>query len=199
MIQDMEANVKKSKARDRLVETAGRLFYAEGVRAVGIDRVIAQAEVAKTTLYAHFPSKDDLILAVLEKREQYIDRLFQQHIEKASQKGKTQTDGFFAALKKWFQDSGFRGCAFINAAVELADREHPASKFSSAHKQRFHNTLHKVIAEDYGASVAKQVAPAVCLVVEGAIVTAVLEASTKPADTAKAAALRLIESVKSTN
>ena len=67
----------KSKARQRIVETAERLFYAEGVRSVGIDRIIAEAEVAKMTLYNHFSSKDDLILAVLQYREEKFDGMFE--------------------------------------------------------------------------------------------------------------------------
>ena len=66
---------KKSDARQRIVETAERLFYAEGVRTVGIDRIIAESEVAKMTLYNHFPSKDDLILAVMQYREEKFDDL----------------------------------------------------------------------------------------------------------------------------
>ena len=68
-----KTRTKKSDARQRIVETAERLFYAEGVRAVGIDRIIAEAGVAKMSLYNHFPSKDDLILAVLQYREEKFD------------------------------------------------------------------------------------------------------------------------------
>ncbi len=73
--------------RQRIVETAERLFYAEGVRAVGIDRIIAEAEVAKMTLYNHFASKDDLILAVLQYREEKFDAMFEKWMNKARQGG----------------------------------------------------------------------------------------------------------------
>ncbi|RCS43269.1 TetR/AcrR family transcriptional regulator [Bremerella cremea] len=185
---------KKSSPRQRLIDTAEKLFYAEGVRAVGIDRIIAEADVAKTTLYSHFPSKDDLILAALEKREVDVDQMFEQGIKKSVQKGGTRLEGFFAALKKWFQQTGFRGCSFINAAVELADSQHDASQFASAHKRRFHARIQEIIAQDYDADVAAATAPAISLLVEGAIISAVLLGSPKPADTAKKAAFQMLDS-----
>ena len=77
----------KSEARQRIVETAERLFYAEGVRAVGIDRIIAESEVAKMTLYNHFSSKDDLILAVLKYREEKFDGTFEKWMQRHVKKG----------------------------------------------------------------------------------------------------------------
>ena len=92
------------------METAERLFYAEGVRAVGIDRIIAEAEVAKMTLYNHFASKDDLILAVLQYREAKFDEMFEKSIERHVRRGMDKLEAFFAALKDWFKSPGFRGC-----------------------------------------------------------------------------------------
>src|SRR5262249_48824161 len=118
-----------SEARQRILETADRLFYQEGIRAVGIDRIIAEAGVAKMTPYAHFPSKDDLILAVLVHREQGVLEFFRRGLERHGKKGKHPLRAFFAALKEWFETPGFRGCGFQNAAVELADPAHPGAKF----------------------------------------------------------------------
>lgn len=195
----MSKTEKQPSARQRLLQTAERLFYAEGIRAVGIDRIIAEAEVAKTTLYSHFPSKDALILAVLQKREVDVDNMFEKAIERSVQKGGTKLEGFFSGLKRWFQQPGFRGCSFINAAVELADSQHDASQFASAHKQRFHSRIEELIAEDYSPAVAKATSAAISLLVEGAIISAVLEASAKPADTAKATAMQLIDSFPGMN
>lgn len=195
----MSKTEKQPSARQRLLQTAERLFYAEGIRAVGIDRIIAEAEVAKTTLYSHFPSKDALILAVLQKREVDVDNMFEKAIERSVQKGGTKLEGFFSGLKRWFQQPGFRGCSFINAAVELADSQHDASQFASAHKKRFHSRIEELIAEDYSPAVAKATSAAISLLVEGAIISAVLEASAKPADTAKATAMQLIDSFPGMN
>lgn len=183
---------KNSDARQRILETAERLFYAEGVRAVGIDRIIAEAEVAKMTLYNHFASKDDLILAVLEYREIKFDAMFERWMGRHVKAGQNRLEAFFGALKDWFKSSGFRGCMFINSCVELADAEHAGSQFSAQHKERFHEMLKLIISEVAGAKVAKTSAPAVALLVEGAIVTAVMEQSPHPADVARDAAIKLV-------
>ena len=187
----MNRTETKSKARQRIVETAERLFYSEGFRAVGIDRIIAEAEVAKMTLYNHFASKDDLILAVLQYREERFGGMFERSMERHGKKGVDRLEAFFAALKDWFESAGFRGCSFINASVELADAHHAASQFSAEHKERFHEMLTKIITQTSGAKAAS-VAPAIALLVEGAIVTAVMEQASDSADVAKEAALTLI-------
>ena len=187
------SSAKPSAARQRLVETAGKLFYAEGIRAVGIDRIIAEADVAKKTLYNHFASKDELILAVLEDREQQVLTMLTTSIERHVQQGQDRLDAFFLALREWFQSAEFRGCAFINASVEMADPQHPASQFAAAHKQRLYALLREMIAESAGPQAARQ-APAICLLVEGAMVAAVLEQSSEPAKVAHVAARQLISS-----
>ena len=73
------------------------------------------------TLYNHFASKDDLILAVLKYREEKFGGMFDRWMERHVKKGSDRIEAFFAALRDWFKSSGFRGCAFINASVELAD------------------------------------------------------------------------------
>lgn len=182
----------KSDARNRIVETAERLFYAEGIRAVGIDRIIAEAGVAKMTLYNHFSSKDDLILAVLQYRETQFDEMFAKAMERRIRRGMDKFNAFFAALKDWFKSPGFRGCSFINARVELADVNHPASKFSAEHKEKFYEMLKGIITETAGAKLAESLTPAIYLMVEGAIITADMEQSSKPADVARDAALAMI-------
>ena len=182
---------RKSDARQRLVETAERLFYAEGIHGVGIDRIIAEAGVAKMTLYNHFASKDELILAVLQYREEQFHETFARSMERSVRKGMPRLEAFFVALKKWFKSPGFRGCSFINASVELADADHPASRFSAEHKQRLNKQLREYAIEAAGESAA-DAAPAGALLVEGAIVAAVMEQSAKPADIARDAALALV-------
>ena len=180
-------------ARDRLVDTADRLFYAEGVRAVGIDRVIAEAGVAKATLYAHFPSKDDLILAVLRHREAAVLAFFAEATARYRKRVKDPLRAFFAALKEWFQSPGFRGCAFQNAAVEMADPGHPGTAFVRGHKKRFHETLAGLVRAAVGPA-GEAVIPAVAVLVEGAIMTAHIDRSPAAADVARDAAARLLAS-----
>lgn len=183
----------KSGARDRIVETAEKLFYAEGIRAVGIDRIIAEAGVAKMSLYNHFSSKDDLVLAVLQYREEKITRFFDSATQRYVDDGLDRLQAFFSALKEWFDSKGFRGCAFINAVVELADPRHPASEFSTHHKELFHQMIGRIMEETHGSKAATFV-PAVSLMVEGAIVTAMMDGNSEAADVAKEATLALLPS-----
>src|SRR5262245_20430841 len=180
-----------SEARQRILETADRLFYRDGVRAVGIDRIIAEAGVAKMSLYKHFPSKDDLILAVLQYREESVLEFFRSSMEQHAKKAKNSLRAFFAALKDFFESPGFRGCPFQNAAVELADPAHPGTAFVRGHKQRFSEFLRGLVEESVGKAAAR-VAPAVAILVEGAIITAVIQGNPEVADVARDAALKLV-------
>jgi AcrR family transcriptional regulator len=180
-----------SDARQRILDTADRLFYAEGVRAVGIDRIIAESGAAKMTLYSHFRSKDDLILAVLKHREEQFTGWFGRSMERHVEAGASRLAALFAALKEWFETPTFRGCAFINASVELADAKHPGFLFARQHKERFHAFLAKLIEESLGRASAR-LAPAIALLIEGAIVTAVIEGTPRAADVARDAALLLL-------
>lgn len=191
----MERAKATSEARRRILETADRLFYAEGVRAVGIDRIIAEAGVAKMSLYKHFPSKDDLILAVLKYREEQVLAFFAAAMGRHEKWTGDKLRAFFAALKDWFESPGFRGCAFQNAAVELADPAHAGTQFVRDHKRRFQEFLAGLVADSLGRGAAA-VAPAVGLLVEGAIVTAVIQGSSDPVDVARDAALKLVAGAK---
>ena len=184
-----------SEARQRILETADRLFYRDGIRAVGIDRIIAEAEVAKMSLYKHFPSKDDLILAALKHREEGVLEFFRSAMERHGKKAKNPLRAFFAALKEWFETPGFRGCAFQNAAVELANPAHPGAEFVRGHKQRFGEFLRGLVEGAVGTAAAK-ITPAVALLVEGAIVTAVIQGKSDAADVARDAALKLVAEEK---
>ncbi len=187
-----KTKTQKSDARRRLVETAEKLFYAEGINTVGIDRIIAEAGVAKMTLYNHFQSKDDLILAVLQYREEKFDKRFEKWIKRHADEGMDPLKAFFAALKDWFNSRGFRGCMFINSSVELADAQHEGSKFAASHKRRFHAQLQQIISQTAGTKAARVAGPQIALLVEGAIVAALMEQSSKPADLARDAAVTLI-------
>ncbi|QDT28848.1 putative HTH-type transcriptional regulator YxaF [Gimesia panareensis] len=192
----MNKTPRASQARKRILETAEKLFYAEGIRAVGIDRVIAEAGVAKMTLYNHFPSKDDLVLAVLKYREEQFDLYLKQRMMEHQSEGMKPLRAFFAALKDWFECPDYRGCAFINTTSELADSNPAATDFCADHKRRFKQQLTEIIVESEGSQ-AKVVAPAISVLVEGAIVTSVSEGSSEAATIAEEAAFQLIAGVQS--
>jgi AcrR family transcriptional regulator len=184
-----------SAAKQRLLDTADRLFYREGFRAVGIDRLIAEAGVAKMTLYTYFPSKDDLIVAVLQHREVQVLTFFRAAMARHATQTTDPLRAFFAALKEWFESPGFRGCAFQNAAVELADPAHAGTQFVRDHKRRFADLLRGLVEEAAGQGAA-QLTPAIALLVEGAIVTALIHGTPDAAEVARDAALQLVAGAK---
>lgn len=136
---------RPSEARARLLSTAGRIFYAEGIRAVGIDRVIAEAQVTRATLYRHFPGKDDLILAYLRD----ADLAIRAQADAALGAGLTPADTLRAitgAIIGGIQSPGFRGCAFLNAAAEYPSPEHPVHQAVLDHRQWFLDTVTGLMA-----------------------------------------------------
>jgi AcrR family transcriptional regulator len=179
-------------AKQRLIEAADRLFYAEGSRAVGIDRVITESGVAKMTLYTHYRSKDDLILAVLQHREHVFTSSLLELIKLHDASTHDRLNSFFLSLKDWFESPGFRGCAFINAAIETPNPNHSTAIFVREAKRRFASLLQSQIELAIGAE-ASQITPAISLLVEGAIVTAVIENSPNAAEIAHHAARLLVE------
>ncbi len=104
---------KVSAARERLLKTASRLFYSQGLNLTGIDQIIAEAGVAKSTFYRYFPAKTDLINAYLQQRHEYWMALFCKSLDK-----KAGVQSIVDALSVWFRDPEFHGCAYINAVAE---------------------------------------------------------------------------------
>jgi AcrR family transcriptional regulator len=135
-----------SEARARLLGTASRLFYAEGLHAVGIDRIVATAEVTRATLYRHFPSKDDLVVAYLTGADEAVrSRMDAARAEAAS------TDDVVRAVGRAIGDDiarpGFRGCAFLNAAAEYPDRDHPVHRAVIKHRDWFLASMVELFSE----------------------------------------------------
>lgn len=177
----------ESAARRRIVETADRLFTLHGVRAVGVDRVVAEAGVAKMTLYHHFPAKDDLIVAALEHRDAEVFALFRGAVD-AAPPGE-QLRALFAAQREWFASPGFRGCALTNAAAALADPDHPGYRYVRDHKRRLRELLGRVVVDAGGGPGC---VAAVALLFDGAVSAALISGSPDSADVACMAALKLI-------
>lgn len=135
-----------SEARARLLSTASRLFYTEGLHAVGIDRIIATASVTRATLYRHFPSKDDLVVAYLNQ----ADELIRARVSAARTQAASTDDtirGVAQSIAADIQGPGFRGCAFLNAAAEYPDPEHPVHRAVLEHRQWFLATMVDLFSE----------------------------------------------------
>jgi len=152
-------------AKDRILSTALRLFYSDGLRATGIDKIIAESGVAKMSFYRHFPSKNDLIRAFLQARHEIWMAKFRTAVERLFAR-----DGFTAiahALSEWFAESDFRGCAFINTVAETG------SEFSQPveHKRDLEAYVRE-LAERLSLPSPDRVAAKAMIVIEGAIVRA---------------------------
>jgi AcrR family transcriptional regulator len=129
-----------SEARARLLSTAARLFYSEGLHSVGVDRVITEAQVTRATLYKHFPGKDDLIVAYLRQADGAIRaRISATAMQDTSPDNAVRTIGQF--ISDDIQRVGFRGCAFLNAAAEYPDPDHPIHQAVLEHRQWFLETM----------------------------------------------------------
>jgi AcrR family transcriptional regulator len=156
--------------RQTVVDTAERLFYNEGFHAVGIDRIIAEAGVAKMTLYKHFPSKADLIVAVLKARDarwQESLRSFVNGFDDPQEKIKA----IFMWHDRWFNEADFNGCLFINAAIEYSNAEDVIHLSSRHHKQIILAQIIVILEKMMEKKTAKKLAEQLLQVLEGAIIT----------------------------
>ena len=110
-------------ARERIVDTAYALFSQHGVRAVGVDRIVAESGVAKMSLYRHFPSKDELVLSFLQEREQrWTNDWLTAEVERRATSPAERMLAIFDVFGEWFQVADFEGCSFINVLLEFDDR-----------------------------------------------------------------------------
>ncbi|WP_129306105.1 TetR/AcrR family transcriptional regulator [Streptomyces sp. L2] len=135
-----------SEARARLLGTAVRIFYAEGIHSVGVDRIIEEAKVTRATLYRHFSGKEDLVLAYLQQADQGIRAQLS-----AAQDGVRSPDdkvrAVARAIAEGIRSEGFRGCAFLNAAAEYPDPAHPIHQAVLAHRQWFLGMVTDLLAQ----------------------------------------------------
>ncbi|MFK4082820.1 TetR/AcrR family transcriptional regulator [Kribbella sp. NPDC020789] len=135
-----------SEARSRLLETATRIFYTEGIHAVGIDRIVAEAKVTRATLYRHFPSKEELVVAYLDA----VHQLELGQVEAIINSGRPAPDvlrSVAQSITAGITSGTFRGCAFLNAAAEYPDAEHPVHKTILAHREWFAETITSLFAQ----------------------------------------------------
>ena len=130
----MEASPQDTSGRERVLATAYGLFSRHGTRAVGVDRIIAESGVAKMTLYRNFASKDDLILAFLERREELWTRAWlQAEVERRASTPAARLLAIFDVFGDWFALDGFEGCSFINVMLEIDDPGHPVRDAAVRH------------------------------------------------------------------
>jgi len=178
--------------REVIVAAALRLFYRHGFNATGIERIIKEAGVSKKTLYNHFKSKEELVLATLRQR----DELFRNNLMRETERlGSTPAErllSIFDVHHQWFQQEDFSGCMFINAAAEYSSHLEPNHIVSAEHKRLVRDYI-RTLAEQAGANNADALSKQLNLLLEGAITDAYVSGNNDAANMAKAMAAVFIE------
>jgi AcrR family transcriptional regulator len=180
-------------SRQRIIDAAAELFRGNGVRATGINAVIAQAGVAKATFYAHFRSKDELIRLWLRgPSARWFDQVLAEVEARAANPAERLTT-FFDVLGEWLTEDGFRGCPFINTATEFRNADHLFSRELEDVSREIEEYLRRT-ATEAGFADPEHVAEQLFLLVPGTITTASARVSADPVRAARAAALTLLAS-----
>jgi AcrR family transcriptional regulator len=160
--------VNADQTRERIVTAAARLFYNEGIRAASVDAIAAQAGVTKKTLYYHFRSKDELIAAYLESRDQPTLDLYTRWFDATQGTAADKLRGVFAQFAKSTDTPKWKGCGFLRTIAELANTPgHPALKAGAAHKKRFEAWLDEVLTRE-GVNDAAIAARRIVILLDGA-------------------------------
>jgi len=159
-------------ARERILDTAYELFSRNGIRAVGVDRIIAESGVAKMTLYRHFGSKDELVLEFLRRREQrWTQEWLQAEVEQRADDPAERLLAIFDVFDAWFRTDDFDGCSFINVLLELTDRASPVRRATVGHLATIRSFLQR-LAADAGVADPEDFARRWHILMKGSIVAA---------------------------
>lgn len=163
---------QEQSARERILLTAHDLFYRDGIRATGIDRIIKQAHVTKVTFYRHFPSKNDLVAAYLDYRHEQWMNWFIAAIASAPQSSEFPLGPVVLTLKEWFETQDYRGCAFINGVVELDGVGTWVAEVSLRHKQDMVSAIAALLPPGKERA---GIAQAAAMAIDGAIIRVQME------------------------
>ena len=184
-----------SVKRDQLVDTALDLFYRDGFHATGVDKILEKAGVARMTLYNHFKSKDELILAALRRRDEKFRNSFMRAVERLGKTPRDRLLAIFDALEEWFSGKDYSGCMFINASAEFARPDDPIHMVAGEHKNLILNYVRE-LTKSAGATEPDALADGLMLLMEGAIVMSYVAGDRNAATRAKMAAEALIQQAR---
>ena len=160
-------------ARDRLIGTAIELFYQEGIRAIGIDTVIARSGVSKSSLYRTFASKDDLIAAFAEEQNRRFWQWWDEITNRYAGAPRKQIEALFDGIADLIANPRFRGCPFINLATEFPDRQHRGTAIACSNKREMGKRL-RLLARALGARDPAKLGDQLSLLIDGAFSHAVV-------------------------
>ena len=146
MVVEIAPTIQRAPAKGRILETANVLFYEDGIRNVGVDRIISVSSVTKATFYKHYRAKDNLIVEYISARHETVRRNVEEMI-RTSPNAESVLRAFVAAIIAEIDSPGFRGCPFINAAAEFPDSEHPVRRVVTTHREWYVETLADLLKE----------------------------------------------------
>lgn len=179
--------------RNRIVSAASKLFYGEGIRGVSLDAVAEKAGVTKRTFYYHFKSKDDLVAAYLEARDQPNLTLFKQWFDETDGSIAAKVRGIFQRLAVNASSPKWKGCGFLRTTAELANMPgHPAIKIGAAHKKKFEAWLRETFEAD-GIAHPAELARQILLLLDGSFAVVLLHRDASYMETAGDAAFALVD------
>lgn len=179
--------------RDRIIKAAHDLFYRSGFHAVGLDAILAEVGVTKTTFYNHFESKEDLVGAVLQWHDRWWQDTFRAILRKhGGDTPRGQLSAVFTALEETLSDKNFNGCFFVNVAVQFPAPHDPAHIAAAAHKQSMEAILCE-LAGYAGADDPRAFAQEISLIMEGTYVTRQVTGNCQAAEVAQRLANLVIE------
>ncbi len=178
--------------QERILQAASELFYRQGIKATGVDAIVKQAGTNKMTLYKYFPSKDELVVAFLRKRDADFTIWFVEQVNSKAEQPKDKLLAIFDVIGEWLEIPEFRGCAFINAAAEFPIEGNPVHQVSAEFYDNFRLYISD-IARQYGAKFPENLALQLSLLIEGAIVSEQMKRHSGIIEQARQAAIILIE------
>lgn len=192
--------VSTGGARERLLEAAEALIYAGGIHATGVDAIVKQSGTARKSFYTHFESKDALVAAALERRDERWMNWFIAGTQRRGTTARKRLLGMFDVLREWFMSADFHGCAFLNAAGEIASADDPIRVVAREHKERLLAFV-RTQCDDYAAQVqldsrrSARLARQWLILLDGAIAVALVSGEADAALDARAAAQVLLDAL----
>ena len=179
--------------RERIIDIAIDLFYRHGFNAVGLDRILAEAGVTKTTFYKHFQSKEDLMEQAVRKRDRWEAEAWGRAVkELAGDDPRAQLLALFDVMHKWFNEPDFRGCIFINTASEFPNPHDPVHQAAAEYKRKT-RTHFRDLAQRAGAQDVETFADLYTLLVEGTLILRQVHDRNDAAQVARTMAQQLVD------
>ncbi len=188
----MKAQLSKLSKRDQLIQTAVKLFAKNGIHATGVDSIVEQSGVTKKTLYAHFRTKEELVLAVLRHYDGLARNEFMRKVERRATTPRARLLAIFDFAQHWFQQHNFYGCLFVNTIGEYSGKDTPIRQICKEYKKLVKDYIHS-LCQQAGVKNPQGLAEELALLLEGATVTAQVSQNPKSAQIAKRAAKALID------